>query len=59
VKNIDLPQEIQRAIAKQAEAALQLQFLQTLTEIAAEKNSTAIFPVPIDLLSMFMEKRQR
>jgi regulator of protease activity HflC (stomatin/prohibitin superfamily) len=89
VKNIDLPQEMQRAIAKQAEAererrakvihaegelqaseklaqaatvlaaeptSLQLRYLQTLTEIAAEKNSTTIFPVPIDLIQMFMEK---
>lgn len=89
VKNIDLPQEMQRAIAKQAEAererrakvihaegelqaseklaqaaavlsveptALQLRYLQTLTEIAAEKNSTTIFPVPIDLIKMFLEK---
>ena len=92
VKNIDLPQEMQRAIAKQAEAererrakvihaegelqaseklaqaatvlaaeptSLQLRYLQTLTEIAAEKNSTTIFPVPIDLIKMFMEKRER
>jgi regulator of protease activity HflC (stomatin/prohibitin superfamily) len=90
VKNIDLPQEMQRAIAKQAEAererrakiihaegelqaseklaqaakvlaaepaSLQLRFLQTLTEISAEKNSTTIFPVPIDLISMFMDKK--
>lgn len=90
VKNIDLPQEMQRAIAKQAEAererrakvihaegelqaseklaqaaavlaveptALQLRYLQTLTEVAAEKNSTTIFPVPIDLIRMFLEKR--
>lgn len=90
VKNIDLPQEMQRAIAKQAEAererrakiihaegemqaaeklaeaarilateptSLQLRYLQTLTEIAAEKNSTTIFPVPIDLIKMFLEKR--
>lgn len=89
VKNIDLPQEMLRAIAKQAEAererrakvihaegelqaseklamaanvlagepmSLQLRFLQTLTEISAEKNSTTIFPVPIDLLSMFLKK---
>jgi regulator of protease activity HflC (stomatin/prohibitin superfamily) len=89
VKNIDLPQEMQRAIARQAEAererrskvihaegelqaseklaqaaqvlavepaALQLRYLQTLTEISAEKNSTTIFPVPIDLISRFMEK---
>jgi regulator of protease activity HflC (stomatin/prohibitin superfamily) len=92
VKNIDLPQEMLRAIAKQAEAererrakvihaegelqaseklaqaatvlaaeptALQLRYLQTLTEIAAEKNSTTIFPVPIDLIKMFMEKKER
>jgi regulator of protease activity HflC (stomatin/prohibitin superfamily) len=92
VKNIDLPQEMQRAIAKQAEAererrakvihaegelqaseklaqaavilavepmALQLRYLQTLTEIAAEKNSTIIFPVPIDLIKMFLEKKDK
>jgi regulator of protease activity HflC (stomatin/prohibitin superfamily) len=91
VKNVDLPEEMQRAIAKQAEAererrakvihaegefqasqkltdaaniiatapsALQLRFLQTLTEIATEKNSTIIFPVPIDLLKPFMEKME-
>ena len=90
IKNIDLPQEMQRAIAKQAEAererrakvihaegelqaseklaqaakvlaaepaSLQLRFLQTLTEISAEKNSTTIFPVPIDLITMFKDKR--
>ncbi|ACH39528.1 flotillin band_7_stomatin-like domain protein [Citrifermentans bemidjiense Bem] len=89
VKNIDLPQEMQRAIAKQAEAererrakvihaegelqaseklaqaaqvmvaqpmSLQLRYLQTLTEIAAEKNSTTIFPVPIDLIKIFMDR---
>lgn len=83
VKNVDLPPEMTRAMAKQAEAererrakvihaegefqasqkladaakviatapnAMQLRFLQTLTEVAAEKNSTLIFPVPIDLL---------
>jgi len=92
VKNIDLPQEMQRAIAKQAEAererrakvihaegelqaseklaqaakvlaveptSIQLRFLQTLTEICAEKNSTIIFPVPVDLISMFLEKREK
>lgn len=86
VKNVDLPPEMTRAIARQAEAererrakvihaegefqaaqkladaseviskspaALQLRFLQTLTEVSAEKNSTLIFPVPIDLLSAF------
>jgi len=90
VKNIDLPQEMQRAIAKQAEAererrakvihaegelqaseklsqaahvlatepsALQLRYLQTLTEIGAEKNSTVIFPFPIDLIKMFLDKK--
>jgi regulator of protease activity HflC (stomatin/prohibitin superfamily) len=89
VKNVDLPIEMQRAIAKQAEAererrakvihaegefqasqkladaakiiatesgALQLRFLQTLTEIATEKNSTIIFPVPIDLIEPFIKK---
>jgi regulator of protease activity HflC (stomatin/prohibitin superfamily) len=88
VKNVDLPTEMQRAIAKQAEAererrakvihaegeyqasqrladaaqiistspiALQLRFLQTLTEVATEKNSTTIFPVPIDLFRPFFE----
>jgi regulator of protease activity HflC (stomatin/prohibitin superfamily) len=83
VKNVDLPPEMQRAMAKQAEAererrakiihaegelqasqkladaakvmatapnAIQLRYLQTLTEIATEKNSTIIFPVPIDIL---------
>jgi regulator of protease activity HflC (stomatin/prohibitin superfamily) len=89
VKNVDLPVEMLRAIAKQAEAererrakiihaegefqasqkladaaniistapsALQLRFLQTLTEIATEKNSTIIFPVPIDMLRPFFDK---
>jgi len=88
VKNVDLPQEMQRAIARQAEAererrskvihsegeyqaaqrladaanimsqnpvSLQLRYLQTLVEIAAEKNSTTIFPVPIDILTPFMK----
>ncbi len=92
VKNIDLPQEMQRAIAKQAEAererrakvihaegelqaseklaqaasvlaveptALQLRYLQTLAEIASEKNSTIIFPVPIDLIKMFLDKTDK
>jgi regulator of protease activity HflC (stomatin/prohibitin superfamily) len=89
VKNVDLPVEMLRAIAKQAEAererrakvihaegefqasqkladaaniiatapsAMQLRFLQTLAEIATEKNSTIIFPVPIDLIKPFFEK---
>jgi regulator of protease activity HflC (stomatin/prohibitin superfamily) len=91
VKQIDLPQEMQRAIAKQAEAererrakvinaegeaqaaqklaeaavilnrepaALTLRYLQTLREIATEKNSTTLFPVPIDLLRAFLPKAQ-
>jgi regulator of protease activity HflC (stomatin/prohibitin superfamily) len=92
VKNVDLPQEMQRAIARQAEAererrakvisaegefqaatklheasdilsqnpmALQLRYLQTLIEISTEKNSTIIFPLPIDLIKMFMDKIQK
>ena len=88
VKQIDLPQEMQRAIARQAEAererrakvinaegefqaaqrladaaliieqhpvALQLRYLQTLAEVATENNSTTLFPIPIDLLSPFLE----
>jgi regulator of protease activity HflC (stomatin/prohibitin superfamily) len=89
VKHVDLPPEMQRAMAKQAEAererrakvihaegefqasqkladaseimskqpqALQLRYLQTLTEIATEKNSTIIFPFPIDLIKPLLEK---
>lgn len=89
VKQIDLPQEMQRAMAKQAEAererrskiiaaegeyqasqrladaakilsdqpsALTLRYLQTLNEIAAENNSTTIFPIPIDLITPFLKK---
>lgn len=92
VKNVDLPTEMLRAIAKQAEAererrakiihaegefqasqkladaakiiatesgALQLRFLQTLTEIATEKNSTIVFPVPIDLIKPFLDKLEK
>ncbi len=88
IKQVDLPQEMQRAMARQAEAeryrrakviaaegefqasqkladaaevlssqpsALTLRYLQTLTEIAAENNSTTIFPIPIDLFKPFME----
>ena len=88
VKNVDLPQEMQRAIARQAEAererrakvihaegefeasqrladaadvisrnpaALQLRYLQTLVEVAAEKNSTTIFPIPIDTIAPFLK----
>jgi hypothetical protein len=36
-------------------ATLQLRYLQTLTEIASERNSTVVFPIPIDLINMFME----
>ncbi len=92
VKNVDLPQEMQRVIAKQAEAererrakvihaqgefeashrlaepwniisqnpaALQLRYLQTLVEIAAEKNSTTLFPIPIDMLTLFVQNLQK
>ncbi len=92
MKEVELPQEMQRAMAGQAEAererrakiihaegefqaaeklaqagdiiakeptTLQLRFLQTLTEIASEKNSTIIFPVPIDLLTPFMKLADR
>ncbi len=92
VKHIDLPQEMQRAMAKQAEAererrakvihaegefqasqrladaaeiispnsaALQLRFLQTLTEVASEQSSTIIFPVPLDIISAFMPKEKK
>lgn len=92
VKHIDLPQEMQRAMAKQAEAererrakvihaegefqasqrlsdaaniisanptALQLRFLQTLTEVASEQSSTIIFPVPLDMISAFLDKRKK
>jgi len=88
VKHVDLPADMQRAIAKQAEAerekrakiihaegelsaseklaqaaavinreplAITLRYLQTLTEISAEKNSTIIFPLPIDLLRVIKE----
>ena len=91
LKNIDLPQEMQRAIAAQAEAererrakviaaegefqaaqrladaaeimskspiTLQLRYLQTLKEIAAEHNSTTIFPIPIDLFEPFLNLRR-
>ncbi len=89
LKHIDLPQEMQRAMAKQAEAererrakiinaegefqaanklaeaakiihdhpmALQLRYLQTMREMAAENNSTTIFPLPIDLFKAFFNK---
>jgi regulator of protease activity HflC (stomatin/prohibitin superfamily) len=91
VKHVDLPEEMKRAMAKQAEAererrakvinalgelqaseklsqaaqvigpypvALQLRYLQTLTEVAAENNSTTLFPIPIDFFKAFMEGRK-
>ena len=92
VKQIDLPQEMQRAMAKQAEAererrskiisaegefqasqrladaakvlaeqpsAITLRYLQTLREIATEKNSTILFPIPIDLLKPFLVNEEK
>jgi len=92
VKAIDLPDEMRRAMAKQAEAererrskviraegefqaaqklkeaaeiigdhpmALQLRYLQTLTEVATEKNSTTIFPLPIDLIKPFLQLAEK
>jgi regulator of protease activity HflC (stomatin/prohibitin superfamily) len=88
VKQVDLPEEMRRAMAKQAEAererrskviaaegefqaaeklgqaadvitqspgALQLRYLQTLVEISAEKNSTIVFPLPIDIVKPFLD----
>ena len=90
VKDIDLPQEMKRAMARQAEAererrakvvnamgeyqasrklvaaaqimsadpaALQLRFLQTVSEIAAENNSTTLFPIPMDLIAPFLRAK--
>jgi regulator of protease activity HflC (stomatin/prohibitin superfamily) len=92
VRSIDLPEEMQRSIARQAEAererrakvinaegefqaaqkmadaarvlatepmSLQLRYLQTLREIAAEKNSTTLFPIPIDLVKPFLKLAER
>ncbi|MGD0100655.1 MAG: slipin family protein [Acidobacteriota bacterium] len=92
VKQVDLPQEMQRAMAKQAEAerekrakiihaegefqasaklaeaagvinkepvALQLRYLQTLTEIGVEKNTTVVFPVPIDIIKSWLDSTKR
>jgi regulator of protease activity HflC (stomatin/prohibitin superfamily) len=91
-KQVDLATEMQRAIARQAEAererrakvihaegeaqaaeklaeaaniisvypaAMQLRFLQTLTKVSAEKNSTMILPLPIDLLKAFLQKKEK
>lgn len=92
IKDIDLPQEMKRAMAKQAEAererrakvinaegeyqastklvaaaeiieqfpvAMQLRFLQTVTEVAVENNSTTLFPIPIDLFSPFVKESKQ
>ena len=92
VKNVDLPQDMQRVIARQAEAererrakvihaegelqaaakiseaasiigqnpaGIQLRYLQTLTEIATEKNSTTLFPIPMDLINVFMKNKEK
>jgi regulator of protease activity HflC (stomatin/prohibitin superfamily) len=92
VKHVDLPPEMQRAIAKQAEAerekrakvihaegeylaseklseaaaivgqhplGVQLRYLQTLTEISTEKNSTIIFPLPMELVEAFLSGREK
>jgi len=48
--------EAGKVIAREP-TTLQLRYLQTLTEIASEKNSTIIFPIPIDLIKMFMERK--
>ena len=89
VKHVDLPAEMQRAMARQAEAerekrakfihaegefqaakqlsaaadtmsvnpvTLQLRYLQTLVEVAAENNSTLVFPIPVELLTPFLKK---
>ncbi len=89
VKHVDLPEDMQRMMAKEAEAerdrrakiiradaelqasvklgeaakildvhpsALQLRYLQTLTDIAVENNSTIAFPIPMDLLTPFLKK---
>jgi len=91
MKHVDLPENMIRAIARQAEAererrakiihaegefqaadnltkaaevisknpqALQLRFLGTLTEVATEKNSTIVFPIPIDIIQSFMDKKK-
>ena len=92
VKHIDLPEEMKRAMAKQAEAererrakvinaegefqaaqklidaaalmetrpmSLQLRYLQTLNQIAAENNSTTVFPIPIDLFKPFLKLMEK
>ena len=91
-KQVDLDTEMQRAIARQAEAererrakvihaegeaqaaeklaeaaniisvhpaAMHLRFLQTLSKVSSEKNSTVILPIPIDLLTAFLQKKEK
>jgi regulator of protease activity HflC (stomatin/prohibitin superfamily) len=90
MKHVDLPEEMRRAMARQAEAerekrakiisadgefqaadklksaadiisqnptALQMRYLQTLLEIASEKSSIIVFPLPIDIIKAFMDKK--
>jgi len=90
VKDVQIPEQMQRAIARQAEAererrakvinaegefqastklsqaaeiisknpaAIQLRFLQTVTEVASEKSTTLVLPIPIDLIKAFMERK--
>ncbi|MBU0878140.1 MAG: slipin family protein, partial [Candidatus Omnitrophica bacterium] len=90
IKHVDLPEEMRRAMARQAEAererrgkviaaegefqaadklkqaaiviadhpmALQMRYLQTLVEVSSEKSSIIVFPIPIDLFKVFMEKK--
>ena len=92
IKGVDLPENMQRAMARQAEAerekrakiihaqgefeaaqrlaeaaatistqpvALQLRYLQTLTEIGVEKNTTVVFPLPLDILDFFMKNMEK
>ncbi len=92
VKDVDLPDSMKRAMAKQAEAererrakvihadgefqasaklkdaadvmaanpvSVQLRYLQTLTEISSEKNSTIVFPLPVDFLQYFIDKKKK
>ncbi|KTG46888.1 hypothetical protein cypCar_00004109 [Cyprinus carpio] len=59
IKDVKLPLQLQRAMAAEAEATREarakLRYLQTLNTIAAEKNSTIIFPLPIDMMQSFMK----
>src|SRR5712675_368123 len=64
VKQVDIPEQMQRAIARQADAAkvletqpsaIQLRYLQTLTEIGVEKNTTIVFPLPIDIINSWVQ----